>query len=265
MKVLVVGNGFVSKHLGLSIIEDRINNQPQVDKLFDHHKPDVIINCIGYCGSPNIDVCEVNRVRTFSSNVTVPLLLAEACSSRGVRMIHIGSGCIFMGPSPSKNGWKESDTPNPKSYYSKTKYAADLALDGVDGVTILRIRMPISIHPSPRNIISKLINYSEVIDEPNSMTFMKDLVRCVDHVIEKDLTGIYNVTSPLPITATELMKEYQIYHPEHQFKTIGLERLSELTTAPRSNCILDSSKLEATGFSFEGSVRDTVRSFCEVG
>lgn len=279
MNVLTVGKGFVADHLpyrnffenggrlsaNLREVEAIIQNE------IDNEKPDAIINTIGYCGEPNIDACESNKVRTYTANVTIPLILASVCEERSIRFIHTGSGCIFMGASPTEenfpmdlSGWKETDVANPQSYYSKTKYAADLALNGLSGVTILRIRMPISSQPSSRNIITKLTKYKEVIDEPNSMTFMTDFVRAIQHVLDEDLRGTYHVTSPGTFTAAQIMKEYQKYHPSHAFTTIGLDRLSELTVAPRSNCRLNAKKLESTGFVFEGSLENTMKEYCEV-
>jgi dTDP-4-dehydrorhamnose reductase len=202
-------------------------------------------------------------------------MLAKWCEDQDVHLINIGSGCIYFGESPNHHllqgdgtpwpdrsegsfvipgikvddGWRETDFANPKSFYSKTKYACDLAIGGMKNVTTLRIRMPISEYDVPRNLINKLRGYKQIINIPNSMTFMSDLVRCVDWAAREHKTGIYHVVNPEPLTAVQIMQEYQKYHREHTFDVLYNEQqLDALTVAKRSNCILDSTKLHAAGF-----------------
>ena len=261
MKICVLGNGFISDHLNYIKINDYIPlDSNYISNLLDHHKPDVIINCIGKTGRPNIDWCESNKEITTLTNVALPTLLAEQCAKRSIHMIHIGSGCIFFGKSPNinqsildpkifcDNGWKETDFANPKSFYSQTKYGCDLSIGDLDNVTVLRIRMPISTKNNQRNLINKLRGYQNIINIPNSVTFVDDLVRCIRYVADKKLTGIFHVTNPEPLTAADVMKEYSRYITTHKFNIISELELDKLTLAKRSNCILDSSKLNAKGF-----------------
>lgn len=254
-----IGAGFVSEHLPYEKVDlgtYRIRSPLDIDHVLEKYKLDVLINCIGKTGRPNVDWCESHKAETAFANIAVPIMLAEKCKAAGIHLIQIGSGCIYFGKSPYKGerydspdpGWKETDFANPLSFYSKTKYACDLALGAMDNVTTLRIRMPISTKNNPRNLINKLRGYKQVIDIPNSMTFMDDLVRCVDWAAQNKKTGIYHVTNPEPTTAARIMQEYQKYVPEHSFEIINEAQLDNLTSAKRSNCILDSSKLAQAGF-----------------
>jgi dTDP-4-dehydrorhamnose reductase len=261
MKICVLGKGFIADHLAYDkpnvYLKPTINN---IEYFVDNYRPDVIISCIGKTGNPNIDWCEKNKEETLLGNVTVPVLLAEVCSKRSIHLIQINSGCIFYGSSPHVDkslltqeviydyGWKENDLANPKSFYSKTKYSCDLMIGDMPNVTILRIRMPLSEKNHPRNLINKLKNYEKIINIKNSVTFTKDLVRCIDHIIKERCFGIFHVTSPDPLTAVEIMEEYRKHIPYHQFEVISEAELSKLTLAARSNCILDCSKLENIGF-----------------
>lgn len=262
MKVLTLGTGFVADHLPYEKITERVALASGYMRLMlEEHKPDVIINCLGKTGRPNVDWCESNKVETMEGNVTLPLLLAEACAAKGVHLIQIGSGCIYFGPSPYKGhtsyaqdpGWRETDFANPASFYSKTKYACDLMLAPMPHVTTLRIRMPVSDKDVPRNLINKLRGYKQVIDIPNSMTFMSDLTRCIDWAATNRPGGIYHVANPQPLTAARIMQEYQKYVPDHQFEIITEGQLDQMTVAKRSNCILNSDKLRAAGFKMSNS------------
>jgi len=267
MKICTIGPGFVSDHLPYEKITDRFDTSSKIiDTWLDIHKPDVLVNCIGKTGRPNIDWCEANKEVTAVTNAALPMLLAEACAKKSIHLVQIGSGCIYFGQSPNTVyflkgttepatdlGWREDDFANPKSFYSKSKYAYDLMLGGMSNVTVLRIRMPISTKNNPRNLINKLRGYKQIIDIPNSMTFMDDLTRCVDWAIKGTHTGIFHVTNPEPITAAQVMTEYQKYDPSHSFEIISEAQLDGLTLAKRSNCIINSDKLKKAGFTMSPS------------
>jgi len=260
MKVIIVGNGFIASHLKYETVTDRLLvDDFDIRTMLKEYTPDVVINCMGYCGVKNIDDCESNKERTLESNLVIPTILATECAKRNIKMIHIGSGCIFYGESaniavslagPRDTGWKESDNPKLQysSFYSKIKYACDLALASLPNTCILRIRMPISEKNSPRNLINKLLKYENILEAPNSVTFIKDLARAIDWVIENNKTGIYHVTNPTPLTHVQLLEEYRKYHPEHKYNIINEEQLQQFITAPRSNCFLNTDKLANEGF-----------------
>ena len=285
MKIITLGNGFIANHLPYEIANYRLTpNQEDIGSFLDQYKPEVVINGIGFCGRPNVDQCEVEKTKTYMSNVVLPLMLAEECERRDIQMIHIGSGCIFFGESPNQHcvqadgspmpemipvgqigswaqavtiqyptrsiddGWKETDFANPKSYYSKTKYACDLALGQMKNVATLRIRMPVFRLNNPRNFINKVRGYSKVIDVPNSMTFVDDLVQVVDWVIDNSKTGLYHVVNPGPLSAADVMREFQKHVPEHKFESITEAELDTMTVAKRSNCIINGDKLRNEGF-----------------
>jgi dTDP-4-dehydrorhamnose reductase len=300
MKVITVGNGYIAAHLPYEIAKWRVTTDEQnLELFFKKYKPDVIVNCTGFCGRPNVDQCEVQKSKTYMANVIVPAVLAQECEARGIRMVHIGSGCIYFGESPNvfkkhtpekmklcpigvspdewikvydyksdewtrtEPGWKETDFANPKSYYSKTKYACDLMLGQMPNVTTLRIRMPISTQNNQRNFINKIRGYSQVIDIPNSVTFIDDLTRCIDWSITTNQSGIFHVTNPEPLSAADVMREYQKYDPSHAFSIIDETELDRITTAKRSNCIIDSTKLKNAGFTMTPSKEALERCMAE--
>lgn len=262
MKIITLGNGFISSHLNYQNIDARICQvypHSTLENIINLHKPDTIINCIGKTGRPNIDWCELNKQETYFANTILAAHLADICEKRSIHLIHIGSGCLYYSKSPyafydseeekfTEPGWKESDYANPLSYYSKSKYATDLLLGDMKNVSILRIRMPISDKNVSRNLINKLASYEKVIDVKNSVTFMSDFVRCIEWFVQNKNVGIYNICNPESISPAEIMDAYSKFVPNHKFTRISSEELAELTLAPRSNCILDTAKLNNAGF-----------------
>jgi dTDP-4-dehydrorhamnose reductase len=284
MKVMTIGNGFVAAHLPYEPINERMTSMRALTKcMLQDNKPDVLINCIGKTGRPNVDWCESHKEETIEGNVSIPLQLADVCKEMGIHLINIGSGCVYFGESPHIQyvqpvykhdadtvkvdmGWRETDFANPKSFYSKTKYACDLLLGEMPHVTTLRIRMPISELDTERNLINKLRGYSQVIDIPNSVTFMSDLVRCVDWAVNNKPGGIFHVVNPQPLTAAHIMKLYQRYVPEHIFGIIDEDQLDQITVAKRSNCFLSSEKLRQAGFYMNNSyeaLNDCMKKYIE--
>ena len=265
---IIFGNGFVASHLNYPIVKDRLEpNATQIRSLLNLYKPDTVINAIGYAGNKNIDDCENNKDKTILANLSIPTILATECYKLGIHLIHIGSGCIYYGASPnittdvkySENdlnncwidlGWKETDFAHPLSFYSQTKYACDLAISNLPNTCILRIRMPISDKHSPRNLITKLLRYENVLKMPNSVSFLSDISRLVDWVIQNNKTGIYNATNSEPLTHIDLLEEYRKYRPEHKYNTINVQELGNYIKSARSNCILSTQKLNSEGFYF---------------
>jgi len=254
---LIFGDGWLGNkfwnYLGddSAMCKDRISNIDSIRANIYAAKPAVVINCIGKTGKPNIDWCETHKEETYFSNVTVPALMAEACEEIGCRMVHIGSGCIYQGQPFDGGDWVEYDPPNFfDSYYSKTKIWSEKILNTYEDVLTLRIRMPFDYYPSPRNLINKLISYKQVIgDEPNSMTYVPDMLSIAKQLMNKDAKGIYNLVNTGSITHRQILSLYQqvvnknFVMPEF----ITAKQLIEkgLVKAGRSNCVLSNGKLMA--------------------
>jgi dTDP-4-dehydrorhamnose reductase len=268
MNILTLGNGFIANHLPYSKILDRIEpNQYKIKRMLNLYKPDVLINTIGFCGIKNIDDCEFQKEKTSITNTIIPTLLAIECEKLGIQFIQIGSGCIFFPEERSYNPhpWTEKSIPNPLSYYSKSKYATDLAIQDLKTSLILRIRMPLSEKNNSRNLINKLIKYDKIIDIPNSVTFLKDFTKFVDFAANKNLTGIYNVTNPGSLSAKDIMDEYRKYKPKHRFSIISGEELDKLTSAKRSNCLLNTEKINIAGFEMQDAKQalvECMKNYC---
>lgn len=269
MKVITFGspNGLIASHLPYPIMNDRLRDDgKQIRAILEREKPDAVVNGIAYCGGKNIDGCEDDKPRTLLSNLVIPTILGAECAALGIKFVHIGSGCINYGESPNLKvslengpedlGWRETDDPKLQyaSFYSKIKYAADLALKDLETSCILRIRMPITSRKTSRNLITKLLSFQKVLDHPNSVTFLSDLVRLVDWVIRNDKTGVYHATNPEPLTHPQILNEYRKYHPEHSFETINEEELKQYTSAPRSNCLINTDKLTSEGFEMSPTI-----------
>ena len=56
---------------------------------------------------------------------------------------------------------------------------------------VLRVRMPISDDLSHRNFITKIVKYDRVVNVPNSMTCLTEMLPVSVIMAERKLTGMY--------------------------------------------------------------------------
>lgn len=252
MKILILGNGYLAHHFHAffrkisKLSFARINDFRDIDaELYVEH-PDIVINCIGKTGKPNIDWCETHKEETNLSNLIVPLLIQRACTQRNIRMIHISTGCVYDG---YDKHFTETDPSNYQdSYYSRTKYLCEQALKEFN-VLQLRIRMPIDSVPHPRNLLNKLLSYKEIISIENSITVVPDLMQAAKHLIETKETGIFNVVNTGSVTHWEILNIYNAYSPlKKEIATISMNALRKKIATSRSNCVLSNQKLRDAGF-----------------
>ncbi|XP_073135757.1 bifunctional dTDP-4-dehydrorhamnose 3,5-epimerase/dTDP-4-dehydrorhamnose reductase [Henckelia pumila] len=214
-------------------------------------RPTHVFNAAGVTGRPNVDWCESHKVETIRTNVAGTLTLADVCRENNLVLINYATGCIFeydeAHPLGSGIGFKEEDTPNfIGSFYSKTKAMVEDLLKNYDNVCTLRVRMPISSDLSnPRNFITKITRYEKVVDIPNSMTILDELLPISIEMAKRNLTGIWNFTNPGVVSHNEILEMYRDYiDPGFSWKNFTLEEQAKVIVAPRSNNELDASKLK---------------------
>lgn len=228
-----------------------ICNVSEVSQAIEHVRPDVIINCAGKTGRPNVDWCESNKLETVFPNVAGPLVLLSETMKRDIHFVHVSSGCVFNSSSQDRV-FEENNSPNFQgSYYSKTKLLSeDLLLDFP--VLILRPRMPFDASLNPRNLLTKIPTYSGLLNVKNSMTFLPDFVKAASELIRLNALGVYNIVNTGTISPYEIGLLYkELVDSEADFKPLSNEELNELVDAQRSNCSLSNKKLTDAGIKMQ--------------
>ena len=248
-------------------------------ELLRRAKPDFLINAAGYTGKPNVDACEIHRADTLQGNTLFPAMVAHACAVVGVPFGHVSSGCIYTGAKIAgfvekdlttpvcqalfqQNpgaiaGYTENDPPNftfrqpPCSFYSGTKALAEESLGQAGQHYIWRLRIPFDQFDNPRNYLSKVQYYPRVYDNINSLSHRGDFVAaCLDLWQKRAPFGTYNMTNPGFVSTRQVVTLIQrILKPARPFEywANDQEFYRHAAQAPRSNCVLDASKLLSTG------------------
>ena len=249
--ILIVGKGFVGSRIhecfDWNISDSKITCFEDAQKLIDQFHPEIIINCIGYTGG-NVDQCESNKNKTLTANTFVPLILAEAAIRNNIKLVHISSGCIYHFDYEKNKPILESQIPDFLDlYYSRSKIYSEQALNILARkypILILRIRIPLDDRPHPKNILTKLIEYKKIIDAPNSITYIPDFLSALEHLINIDACGIYNIVNSEGLRYRDLLDVYKKYKPDFKYEIIDYKKLNLV----RTNLILSTEKLEKSGF-----------------
>lgn len=261
-------------------------------------RPSFLVNAAGFTGSPNVDACEIARAETLAGNTLFPQTVAHACAVAGVPWGHVSSGCIYtgakivhsgalkiekdlMGPELQRivyqepervRGYSESDPPNfsfrqpPCSFYSGSKALAEEALLNVGGGYLWRLRIPFDEFDNSRNYLTKVQRYAKVYDNVNSLSHRGDFTRaCLDLWERRAAFGVYNITNPGFVTTRKVIemierklrppRKFEFWSNDEEFYRLGAK-------TPRSNCVLDVSKLLATGISMR-SVQEALEDAIE--
>lgn len=241
--------------------------------LLRREKPDFLINAAGYTGKPNVDACELHKTECLFGNAVLPGRIAAACEAAGVPWGHVSSGCIYTGARPDGSGFTETDAPNFSfrtdncSFYSGTKALGEEVLAGRPDVYVWRLRIPFDRHEGPRNYLTKLMRYQRLLEATNSISQLQEFVAATFACWEKRVPfGTYNVTNPGQVTThevVELIRQSGVCRKDFAFFKDEDEFMHTAAKTPRSNCVMDSTKLHATGITMtevhEAIARDLAR------
>ena len=269
MILLLGGGGFIGSAFARKLqsqgVHYRSVSRSRVDytqrsrliDLIHETKPTFLINAAGYTGKPNVDACEKHKAVCLLGNAVLPGIIREACEATDLPWGHVSSGCIYQGSRPDGCGFRESDPPNfsfrqpPCSFYSGCKALGEECLVGAKNTFIWRLRIPFNEIDSQRNYLSKLMRYDRLLDVRNSVTHLDEYVEaCLSCWNDRVEPGTYNVTNTGSIMThevVELIRRYRKPKREFRFFKDESEFMQDAVKTPRSSCVLDNSKLLASG------------------
>lgn len=173
-----------------------ITHKEDVKEAVKKFSPEIIINTAAYT---NVDGCETERELSWKVNVDAVKNLIIASRFNSSKIIHISTDYIFDGKT---GGYDENSTPNPKSFYGKSKLASENALIA-SGVNCAILRTMI-LYGTGKNVrpnfalwmiqkLQKSESITVVDDQYGQPTIVDDLALAIMRVVERDRSGIYNV------------------------------------------------------------------------
>jgi len=161
------------------------------------HKPDIVIHTAGLT---NVEECESNPRLAYEVNVDLAKNMAIACNKQGIKLVHVSTDHLFSG---NQEFSTEEAVTNPVNVYAKTKLLGEQqVLENQKDVIVIRTNF-FGYGAKYRQsfsdfILSKLKNnkqidlFSDVFFTP---ILVDELSKRTHQLIDKNVTGIFNVTS----------------------------------------------------------------------
>jgi dTDP-4-dehydrorhamnose reductase len=169
------------------------------DGILESTRPDWLIHCAAVAIP---EACEAEPELARRLNAEFPGELAEACSKRGIKMVHMSTDSVFDG---TKSGlYAEEDAPNPLNLYARTKVASERAvLDANPDAIVARVNFYGFSLNGKRSLVEFFVNnlsvgnrikgFTDVMFNPTFVGQLSDLLLAM---LAKGLRGIYHTVSP---------------------------------------------------------------------
>jgi dTDP-4-dehydrorhamnose reductase len=109
-----------------------IADEAAVHAALDAHKPAVVINAAAMA---EVDRADDDSARAFAVNGDAVGLLARACHTRGVRLVHLSTDYVLTSAHPTDR-LSETLAPDPRSTYARSKRAGEVRALAVNAVVV---------------------------------------------------------------------------------------------------------------------------------
>jgi len=175
-----------------------VRDYQQMEKSISDFKPDIIMNLAALT---DMEYCELNQEEAWLTNALGAENIALIASGLNAVCVYISTAGIFSG---EKEFFNDFDTPNPLSYYAKSKYCGELSTKqyaprhyviragwmmggGIikDKKFVNKIYKQIAAGQQTLNIVD---------DKLGTPTYTKDFADGIFKLLESDLYGVYNQT-----------------------------------------------------------------------
>lgn len=243
------GNRLPASFSGYTFQEMDITDPISIEKAFQKHQPDVVINT---AAMTNVDDCEKDKSGCDLLNVEAVKYLIEGCKHINAHLIHLSTDFIFDG---SHGPLTEDDEPNPISYYGESKLKSEELMRSSDlNWSIVRTVLVYGIaHDMSRsNIILWVKNSLEqgksiqvVTDQWRTPTLAEDLAQGCYLVAKKRVNGVFNISGEDMLTPYEMAMitaEYFKLDKSLISKTDGSKFTQPAKRPPKTGFIIQKAK-----------------------
>lgn len=112
---------YIGNVSAIDIDECDLTDPSSIRENLDRYRPNIILNGAAYTA---VDKAENEAELAKKLNSTAPGVMADWGAKHKALMVHFSTDYVFDGT--KKEGWLETDTPNPLNVYGKTKLDGDL-------------------------------------------------------------------------------------------------------------------------------------------
>ena len=206
--IFIVGaNGQLGRALRQQYPEARFADIDEMDitdrqsvESFDWSRISIVLNAAAFT---NVDGAETpeGRVAAWKVNASAVANLTRVCRTHNMTLVHISSDYVFDG---TKEPHFENEDFSPLSVYGASKAAGDLLVEQLDNFYLLRTTWVIG---EGKNFVRTMLGLAEknisptvVHDQIGRLTFTRELVRIIDHLLSTQAPfGTYNATNDGPL------------------------------------------------------------------
>lgn len=167
-----------------------------VGRALDSHGPAVVINCAAWT---DVEGAENNSDGAFALNAIAPRILAAACASRDILVVHISTDYVFSGSGSSP--LDEWTPPSPLSVYGASKLAGEREVRAVARRHQV-IRSSWLYGRDGPNFVLTILRRAEqgkelrvVADQTGTPTWTGHLAPALLRVAERGIPGTYHLTN----------------------------------------------------------------------
>jgi dTDP-4-dehydrorhamnose reductase len=211
MKVLITGSHGQVGHCLVELLSTRsdvevfaydreqldITNEENVKTVISELKPNVILNAAAHTA---VDKAETDVDMSYAINRDGPLYLAKAAQKQDALMLHISTDYVFDGE--SSQPYVETDTPNPKGVYGKSKLAGEQAvMSHCTRFAILRTAWVFGEHGN--NFVKTMLRLGKerselgvIGDQFGGPTYVGDIAKALVVIMDKfstpEQSGVYH-------------------------------------------------------------------------
>jgi dTDP-4-dehydrorhamnose reductase len=227
-------------------------------ELIKKFEPQVIIHC---AAMTNVDLCETEREKCWSSNVFATEHVAAGARKTGARIIYISTDYVFDG---DRGPYREDDTPNPLGYYAKSKLAGENAVisSGAEWSVIRTIVLygcGLGIKSSFTSWLLKELRSGKPVrivnDQWGNSTLADDLAQAIDRLIFLEKQGLYHMGG------RGFMTRFEMAQRTARFFGLDENLISPITTAELKQ---PARRPLRSGLTSEKAESDLYYNFCDL-
>lgn len=204
----------------------------------------------------NIDFCSRNYDMAYEKNVTATIALIERLKNMDYHIIYFSTDNVFNG---EKGNYTEEDAPHPINEYGKMKAEIEkYLLQEVSKSCIMRLGKIVGNFTRKNDLLMEWHNKAEqkeiihcIRDNILTITHVDDIANCFFLIIERKLTGLYNIVGNRGYARKELcMKFLEYINLKAVVKEIPIKEFPFLEKRPLNLSMLNTKFTKETGYRF---------------
>ncbi len=204
--------------LQFDLLKDKFSDllqQVHVDRDESRH----VILC---SAEANIDSCKRNLQKSYNLNVEATKRIIDEIKAVGYKLVFLSSEAVFDG---EKGLYTEMDVPHPITEYGRQKLEIEQYLQSnVNNALIVRLSRAVSSSFGEPDIFGEFyhrsVNQEPIIclkDQSFCLTDVGDIAKAIVLSCERDLRGVYHISSPNYVSRYELAQLYaQRFFPGYE-------------------------------------------------